>query len=315
MDMDHLDDVTMIINAVIAELREFFKQGKRIIDSNIDIKIAQLEDKEKLKSKNNELNNFYDVPDIKIENVPINLEPHVGLGPCLESISLEDDMKNMTTKFDQSETILEGFKIESEIEKEIIMEKEPTINSYIDDFIAELENSLISNNSDNNTFQSSSVTLDEIDEFLNSLTMNESPKASGNNSQEEWDDVIIFDHDNFVSKVEVDVSIFDSNSYDIVPVDNELIVTVQPGEVESVDVDHTDSEMELTMANTFEVQKLPSNPTKIGEKNSFAVCAEKQVHAALEAVRKQSFKDTGDAIRWVWDPGVNYGDGGEILST
>jgi len=223
---------------------------------------------------------------------------------------MKTQFKDLNKRCDRSISILKGFKIESETE--IIIEKEPTINTYIDEFIAELENSCIANN---NTIQSSSVTLDEIDEFLDSLSIEYSPKALGNDSQVEWDDVIIFDHDNFVSPSEVDVSIVDSNSYDIVPMDNDLIVAMQPSEVESVDVDDTDSEMELTIANAFEVQKLPSNPTKIGEINSFAVCAEKQVHAVLEAVSKESFKDTGDSIRRVWDPGVNYGDGGEILST
>jgi len=209
-------------------------------------------------------------------------------------------------RFDRLNSIIKDVEIELEPE-EIRVEKEPTINTYIDVFISELENSGLPNKNENSTFQSSSVTLDEIDDFLNSLSIEDSPRALGSDSQVEWDDVIIFDHDDFVSPAEVDVSIVDSNSYDIVPMDNDLIVAMQPSEVESVDVDDTDSEMELTIANAFEVQKLPSNPTKIGEINSFAVCAEKQVHAVLEAVSKESFKDTGDSIRRVWDPGVKIG--------
>ena len=73
--------------------------------------------------------------------------------------------------------------------------------------------------------------------------------------------------------VTTDVSIVESNFYDIVPIVNDLIVTMQPRVVESVDVDHIDFEIELTMPNTFEVQKLPLNSTKTGEKNIFAVCA------------------------------------------
>jgi len=187
---------------------------------------------------------------------------------------------NMNKRFDRSESIMKGFKIES------VIEKETTINTYIDDFISELEISCTSNNYD----------------IGDSLV--------------EWDDEIIFDYDNIVPQEETISSIVNyPNSYDIVPLVDNAIVTMQPRVVESVDEDQTDSEMELSMANTFEVQELPSNPTKIGEKNSLAVCAEKQVHAVLEAVSKESFKDTGDAIRRVWDPGVNYGDGGEILPT
>ena len=105
------------------------------------------------------------------------------------------------------------------------------------------------------------------------------------------------------------------NSYDIVPVVDYVIVTMQPHEVESADVEDTDSEMELTIAITFEVQKLPSNPTKVGESNIFAVCADEQVQAVFEAVGKESSKDTGNSLRRVWDPGVCNGDGKDFLST
>jgi hypothetical protein len=230
-----------------------------------------------------------------------------------------DDMKTQFKDFhtkmnkviDRTESIIKGLKIESETEKEIL-EKKPTINTYIDEFNSELENSCVSN--DNNNLQSSSMALDEIDEFLNSLSIDESPKVLGD-SQVEWDDVIIFDHDNFDFTAEVDVSIIYPNSYDIVPLDNDLIVTMQPCEVESVDVDHNDSEMELNTYNTFEVQKLPSNSTKIGEKNIFAVRADEQVLAVVfEAVSEVSFKDTGDSMRRVWDPGVCNSDGRDFLS-
>jgi len=231
---------------------------------------------------------------------------------------LTDDMKTLTKdinkSFDRLESTIKGFKIESGIEKEIIIVKEPTINTDIDDFISELENSCISNNNDNDTFQSSSVTLDEIDEFLNSLSIEDSPKSFGD-SQVEWDDDIIFDHYNIVPQEETNVSIvIYPNSYDIVPIVDSLIVTMQPREVESVGVDHTDSEMELTMASTFEVQKLPSNPTKLGEGNIFAECAEKQMLVAVEAVSKESFKGNGEPIRRVWDPGVYNSDGEDVSS-
>jgi len=39
--------------------------------------------------------------------------------------------------------------------------------------------------------------VDQIDEFLNSLSIDESPIALGD-SQVEWDDDIVFDHANFV---------------------------------------------------------------------------------------------------------------------
>jgi len=223
---------------------------------------------------------------------------------------MKTQMKNLNKSVDRLESTIKGFKIESEIETEIIIVKESTINTDIDDFITELENSCLSNNNDNDTFQSSSVTLDEIDEFLNSLPIGESPKVLGD-SQVEWDDDIIFDHDNIVPQEETIVSIANyPNSYDIVPMGDNTIVTMQTREVESVDVDYTDSEMELTMANTFEVQKLPSNPTKVGEENIFSECAEKQMLVAAEAVSEESFKDIGEAIRRVWDPGVNnrYGE-------
>jgi len=192
---------------------------------------------------------------------------------------LREFSDNMNKRFDRSESIMKGLKIES------VIEKETTINTYIDDCISELENSCTSNN----------------DDIGDSLV--------------EWDDEIIFDYDNIVPQEETIVSIVNyPNSYDIVPIVDDFIVTMPIREVESAEVDHTDSELELSMSNTFELQKLPSNPTKIGEKNSFAVYADEQVLAVVEAVRKESFKDTGDAIRRVWDPGVSFGDGGEILS-
>jgi len=53
------------------------------------------------------------------------------------------------------------------------------------------------------------------------------------------------------------------------------------------------------MVNTFEVQKLPSNFIKVGEKIILTLCADVRVQAVFEAVGNESFKDTGDAIRRV----------------
>jgi hypothetical protein len=177
-------------------------------------------------------------------------------------------------------------KVRSEIEREIIIEKAPTINTYIDDFTSELGNSCTSNNNDIG------------------------------DSQMEWDDEIIFDYDNIVPQEETIVSIAAyPNSYDIVPMDNNWIVTMQAREAESTYLNQIDNGMELTGVNTtFAVQELVSNSTKVGEEICFAVCADEQGQAVLEAVSEVSFKDTGETIRRVWDPGVCNSDGKDFSS-
>jgi len=152
----------------------------------------------------------------------------------------------------------------------------------------------------------------QIDNFIDETLCDSEMSLIANT---EWDDDIIFVHDNIVPQEETIVSIINyPNSYDIVPMGDNTFVTIQAREAKSVDINQTDSERELTCANIVEVQKMALSTTRDGGKYLLAECADEQVPAVLEAVHGQLHMGAGEFIRRVWDPGVHNSDGVECLS-